>query len=84
MFTAHSQQWHNLGLMTSPATRLAALAVLAAFALHQDQWFWRAAQPLAFGLLPPGLWYHALYAIGCAGLMWWLSRTIWPSHLDRD
>lgn len=71
--------------MISPATRLSALlAVLAAFALHQDQWFWRTAQPLAFGMLPPGLWYHALYSIGCAGLMWWLSRAIWPSHLDRD
>jgi hypothetical protein len=70
--------------MTTPAARAAAVAVLAAFALHQDQWFWHTAQPVVFGLLPAGLWYHALYAVGCAALMWWLSRTIWPSHLDPD
>jgi hypothetical protein len=37
-----------------------------------------------FGVLPPGLWYHALYALGCAGLMWYLTRAVWPTHLDRD
>ena len=56
--------------------------VTAAFVLHQDQWFWTDARPLLFGVLPPGLWYHALYAIGCAGLMWWLAHLVWPSHLE--
>lgn len=60
----------------------AAIAVTAAFFLHQDQWFWTASRPLLFGVLPPGLWYHVLYALGCAGLMWWLSRVVWPSHLE--
>lgn len=58
--------------------------VVAAFFLHQDQWFWRESRPLVLGVLPPGLWYHGLYALACAGLMWYLTRAIWPSHLDRD
>lgn len=59
--------------------------LIAAFvALHQDLWFWRTAEPLLFGVLPPGLWYHALYAVGTAALNWWLVRTIWPDHLEHD
>jgi hypothetical protein len=58
--------------------------VVAAFFLHQDQWFWHEARPLVAGVLPPGLWYHAIYALGCTGLMWYLTRAIWPAHLDRD
>jgi hypothetical protein len=58
--------------------------VVAAFLLHQDQWFWRETEPLALGVLPPGLWYHAVYAVACSGLMWHLTRVIWPGHLDRD
>ena len=61
----------------------AALVALA-FLLHQDQWYWTEATPLAFGVLPPGLWYHALYALGSAALMGYLTRAIWPTHLDRD
>ena len=60
------------------------LLVVAAFGLHQDTWYWRASTPLLFGVLPPGLWYHALYALGCAVLMWYLTRVIWPAHLDSD
>lgn len=60
------------------------LLVVLAFILHQDVWYWHTATPLAFGVLPPGLWYHAIYALGCAGLMWYLTRAIWPDHLDRD
>ena len=63
---------------------LPTLVICAAFLMHQDQWFWRTARPLAFGILPAGLWYHALYALGCAGLMAWLVRRLWPSHLERD
>jgi len=60
------------------------LLIVLAFFLHQDIWYWPAATPLVFGVLSPGLWYHALYALGCAGLMWYLTRAIWPAHLDRD
>ena len=60
------------------------LLVVLAFFLHQDVWYWNASTPLLFGVLPPGLWYHALYALGCAALMWYLTRVIWPAHLDSD
>jgi hypothetical protein len=58
--------------------------VVLAFFVHQDFWYWRTATPLFLGVLPPGLWYHALYALGCSALMWYLTRVIWPAHLDRD
>ncbi len=61
---------------------LLALLVLIAFVLHQDVCYWTSTSPLLFGVLPPGLWYHAVYALGCAGLMWYLTRAIWPAHLD--
>jgi hypothetical protein len=73
------------GIIPVQMKRLAPTAlVLIAFLLHQDQWFWGESRPLVLGVLPPGLWYHGLYAIGCAGLMWYLTRAIWPAHLDRD
>ncbi|MBM3775203.1 MAG: hypothetical protein FJW37_08575, partial [Acidobacteria bacterium] len=46
-----------------------ALLVLVFYLLHQDFWLWRAAGPLAFGFLPPGLLYHALYTAAAAALM---------------
>jgi len=52
--------------------------------LHQDFWFWAAADPLLFGFLPPGLWYHGLYTIGIAGLMAILIRYAWPHRLERE
>lgn len=63
---------------------LPAILVLLLFLLHQDLWFWRSAQPLLLGLLPPGLWYHAAYALATAALMWWLVRNVFPDHLERD
>jgi hypothetical protein len=60
------------------------LLVVLAFFLHQDIWYWRAVTPLFLGVLPPGLWYHAIYALGCSALMWYLTRAIWPAHLDSD
>jgi hypothetical protein len=62
---------------------LAALVILFC-ALHQDFWFWRTARPLAFGFLPAGLWYHALYILGATGLMWLLVRFAWPAHLEGE
>lgn len=58
-------------------------ATLVVYALHQDAWFWRDAEPLLFGALPPGLWYHALYCLLAAGLMWLLVRHAWPGDLER-
>jgi uncharacterized protein DUF3311 len=63
---------------------LLTLAVVALYALHQDVWFWRTAQPLAFGFLPPGLWYHAAYCLVASILMWVLTKTAWPTHLEEE
>ncbi len=58
--------------------------ILAFYVLHQDFWNWRTAQPLAFGFLPVGLWYHALYTLGCSVLLWFLLQVAWPSHLEQS
>ena len=58
--------------------------VTTLYLLHQDLWFWRAARPLAFGFLPVGLAYHAVYCVAVALLMWTLTRIAWPGHLDAD
>lgn len=63
-------------------TLFVTLAIVALYAVHQDVWFWHAARPLAFGFLPPALWYHGLYCLAAALLMWILTRVAWPEHLD--
>lgn len=63
---------------------LLAAAIVALYALHQDLWFWRSARPLLFGVLPPGLAYHAAYCVASALLLWALTRFAWPSHLETD
>jgi hypothetical protein len=60
------------------------LLVLGYYALHQDIWFWRTAQPVVFGVLPVGLFYHAAYTAAISLLMWGLVRLAWPGHLDDD
>ena len=40
--------------------------------------------PLAFGFLPVGLWYHALYTLAAALLMAALVRWYWPAGLERE
>jgi hypothetical protein len=59
---------------------LAVAAVL--YVLHQDIWFWRTADPLIFGVLPIGLFYHAAYTVVIAIVLAWLARTYWPTHLE--
>jgi|SRR5262245_38512518 len=60
------------------------LLVIGFYALHQDIWFWRTAQPVVFGVLPVGLFYHAAYTAAISLLMWLLVRVAWPGHLDDD
>ncbi len=52
------------------------------YVLHQDIWFWRSAQPLVFGFLPIGLFYHAAYTLLIAVVLAWLVRAYWPAHLE--
>lgn len=58
-------------------------AIAAFYALHQDFWNWNRVEPLAFGFLPVGLWYHVLYSIGAATVMALLVRFAWPEHLEK-
>ena len=62
---------------------LLAAATVLLYAAHQDVWLWRSAEPLVFGVLPPGLAYHVLYTLAASALMWLLVRYAWPSHLER-
>jgi hypothetical protein len=57
--------------------------VLVVYLLHQDVWFWNRATPVVFGILPIGLFYHVVYTLGVAVMLWWLVRTCWPAHLDE-
>ena len=63
---------------------LLAAAVAALYLLHQDVWFWESARPLVFGFLPIGLFYHGVYSLAVAGLMWALVRYAWPAHLEAQ
>lgn len=60
------------------------LPIVALYVLHQDVWFWGTARPLAFGFLPVGLTYHAMYCVLSAALMWGLTRFAWPGHLEQS
>ena len=61
---------------------LLGLLVFLFLAAHQDFWFWRSSEPLLFGFLPPGLWYHAVYTLVAAGLIGILVKYAWPAHLE--
>jgi hypothetical protein len=63
---------------------LLVLAVLTLYVLHQDVWFWRTAQPLVFGFLPVGLFYHACFSVAAAAVMWLLVAHAWPAHLEDE
>lgn len=55
----------------------------ALYVLHQDSWFWRTANPLVFGFIPIGLFYHACYTLAIAGALWLLVKHAWPSELEE-
>ncbi|HVF88765.1 MAG TPA: DUF3311 domain-containing protein [Blastocatellia bacterium] len=60
------------------------LVVIALYVLHQDIWFWRTPNPLVFGFLPIGLFYHAAFSVAAALVMWMLVTYAWPSHLEDE
>ena len=64
-------------------TILLTALVVAVYALHQDLWNWKKADPLVFGFLPIGLAYQAGYSILAAALMAVLVKTAWPAHLEN-
>jgi hypothetical protein len=62
---------------------LLVVAVAALYTLHQDIWFWRSSY-LVFGFVPVGLFYHGIFSVAAALLMWLLVTFAWPSHLERE
>jgi Protein of unknown function (DUF3311) len=59
------------------------LAVFALYLMHQDVWNWTRLEPLLFGFLPIGLWYHAAYSLLASALMWLLVKFAWPKSLEE-
>jgi len=62
---------------------LLVVAVAALYILHQDVWFWRSSY-LVFGFIPIGLFYHGVFSVAAALLMWLLVTYAWPSHLEHE
>jgi hypothetical protein len=62
---------------------LLVVAVAALYLLHQDIWFWRSSY-LVFGFIPIGLFYHGVFSVAAALLMWLLVTFAWPSHLEHE
>ena len=62
---------------------LLVVAVAALYILHQDIWFWRSPY-LVFGFIPIGLFYHGLFSIAAAFLLWLLVSYAWPYHLEEE
>jgi hypothetical protein len=58
------------------------LLTLVLIVVHQDFWNWGSSQPLAFGFLPIGLWYHALFCIAAAILLAMFVMFLWPKDLE--
>jgi hypothetical protein len=59
------------------------LLTIVLIALHQDWWNWSRAEPALFGFLPVGIWYHALFCVAAAILLWLFVLFAWPRHLEN-
>jgi hypothetical protein len=68
--------------VTPMSRSTATILVTLLYLLHQDFWFWTDAEPLVFGVLPVGLFYHVAYTLVTAFVLWVLVRRFWPAHLD--
>ena len=58
------------------------LGISAVYLVHQDFWNWTRVEPLLFGFLPIGLWFHAAYSLLASALMWLLVKFAWPRSLE--
>jgi Protein of unknown function (DUF3311) len=61
---------------------LLVLGISAVYLAHQDFWNWTRVEPLLFGFLPIGLWYHAAYSLLASALMWLVVKFAWPISLE--
>ena len=62
---------------------LLVLVIASVYLIHQDVWNWTRVEPLLFGFLPIGLWYHAAYSLLASALMWLLVKFAWPKSLEE-
>ncbi|MFN0166068.1 MAG: DUF3311 domain-containing protein [Bryobacteraceae bacterium] len=58
--------------------------VIFVYIAHQDWWNWTKAEPLYFGFLPIGLFYHVMYTLAASVLMAVLVRYAWPAWLEEE
>ena len=58
------------------------LILSSVYLAHQDFWNWTRVEPLLFGFLPIGLWYHVVYSLLVSALMWLLVTFAWPKSLE--
>ena len=56
---------------------------LVLIVLHQDWWNWSKVDPLLFNFVPVGIWYHALFCVAAAILLWLFDLLAWPRHLEN-
>jgi hypothetical protein len=61
-----------------------ALLVVVLYVLHQDFWFWDSAEPIVAGVLPIGLFYHVIYTLATALVLWLLVSRHWPQELEDE
>ena len=73
----------NSGARAGTKRTALVLVVFAVFLVHQDFWNWTRVEPLLFGFLPVGLWYHAAYTLLASALMWLLVKFAWPKSLEE-
>jgi len=59
------------------------LLIAAVYLAHHDFWNWTRIEPLLFGFLPVGLWYHGAYCLVASALMWLLVKFAWPKSLEE-
>jgi len=63
-----------------PGFVIAIAAVLLGL-LHQDLWFWDDTS-MVLGVMPIGLFYHAMFSLA-AGVLWALAvKFAWPAHIE--
>ena len=58
------------------------LLAAALLVMHLDFWNWSTPYPLLFGVLPIGIWWQALFALGCSVMMALFGWLAWPKELE--
>jgi hypothetical protein len=54
------------------------ITVIVFYLLRHDFWNWDKIEPLLFGWMPVGLWYHLLYVVLSAGVIYIFTKCCWP------